>query len=84
MTDDLARIYIRAHMDGHWQSHSMRELLDGHAGAIATWFLTTCLDAVGIEEGQIITEADAEIMVAFVETHIRPLVRLKDADEVKA
>ena len=84
MTDDLAKIYIRAHVDGRWQSHSIRELLDGHAGAIGTWFLTTCLDAVGMKEGQIVTEADAEMMVAFVETHIRPLVRLEDADEVGA
>lgn len=78
MTDDLALIYIRARIDGHWGSFSIRELLNrGHAGEIGRWFLETILQKVGVAELDIITEASAQRMVAYIEKNVRGLVRVK-------
>lgn len=81
--DDLARIYIRARINGRWDTFSLRELLtNGHAGQIGEWFLRTVLDSVGTSECAVITEETAKNMVSFIESCIRPVIRLKDDGDV--
>ena len=80
MSDDLARIYIRARtVSGGWGSYSLRELLDSqNAGRIGDWFIRRILDQVGFSEGEIVTEAHAVAMVKFLDDIGVGIVRLRE------
>lgn len=82
--EHLQYIYIRANIEGRWESVSLQELIDrGYAGKIAEWFMSRIMGVVGINEGQIVTEDDALNMVNFLETIGITVVRLKTPEERK-
>lgn len=71
---DLTKIFIRAEVDGKWESPSLKELYNmGEGGKVFEWGL----DKLNRMEGVILTEENLSALVDLMESFGVGIVKIK-------